>query len=337
MNDNTQLDDCQELIDESQIDFTEKLNEPRWRKYKIQNLALSTAYALIDKKKSDRLKECARFLKFTVDENDTRRLVSSNSCRVRLCPVCAWRRSLKCFRDTMRIVDYINEHYDNMQYVFITLTVRNCKADELDDTIDKLFYSFNKLSKRKEFKSAYKGYVRNAEVTHNVDAKSKSYDTFHPHLHILACVSKSYFNSRCDDYISKKKLKRLWADCLEITDEEYRKNLQVDIKRVKGNTSDAVAECSKYAAKSSDYVIADDFDLTVNTVRALDSALANRRLCTYALLFKDVKKILNISDVDDDDVDLTDVIDATEEQAEILREECYYFHSGYQQYYKIKD
>ena len=38
---------------------------------------------------------------------------------------------------------------------------------------------------------------------------------------------------------------------------------QVNVKRVKGNTAEAVAEVAKYSAKDSDYVIEKDLDLSM--------------------------------------------------------------------------
>ena len=46
---------------------------------------------------------------------------------------------------------------------------------------------------RKEVKSIVKGYIRKLEVTYNSDMSSKSYDTYHPHFHVVIAVNKSYF------------------------------------------------------------------------------------------------------------------------------------------------
>lgn len=321
------------------VDFTSQLSdrnsrgkERPWGRYKLANEYLALAYDDIDKRKAERLRSCGKFLLFDVDENNNKRLVSANSCRVRLCPLCAWRRSLKCFHDTMQIVQYINEHY-KLSYIFVTLTVRNCKADKLSETIDLLLSAFNRLFKRKEIVRAWRGCVRNLEVTHNVDVNDVSYDTYHPHLHLLVAVNKSYFTSR--DYISRDKLRRLWADCLRIDDEEYRKWLQVEIQACKDTDAKAVAECSKYASKAKDYLIFDDWNLTVDTVKVLDKALANRKLVHYVWLFRDVKKTLKISDVNDDNVDLVHISDDSNFSVK-QKQEMYFWHSGYSQYYKVR-
>ena len=322
------------------VDFNSQLSDKNrdgkerpWSRYKLANEYLALAYDEIDKKKAERLRACGKFLLFDVDENNNKRLVSANSCRVRLCPLCSWRRSLKCFHDTMRIVQYMQEN-DSKSYIFVTLTVKNCVAEKLSETLDLLFSAVKSLYERKEVKRAWHGCVRNLEVTHNCDVDRADYDTYHPHFHMLGAVNKSYFKSR--DYISRDKLRRLWADCLRIKDEKYRENLQVDIRACKGADAHAVAECSKYAAKASDYLIFDDWDLTIDTVRTLDKALANRRLVNYSGVMRDVKRLLKISDVDDDNVDLTRVADDDSNFSVKQRQELYFWHSGYSQYYKVK-
>lgn len=300
--------------------------ERPWRRYKMANEYLSIAYEEIDKKKANRLKACGKVLSFDVDSQGNKRLASAESCRVRLCPLCSWRRSLKSYYNTMKIVDYINEHYNNTAYIFVTLTVQNCKADKLSDTLDLLFSSLQRLTQLKDIKAVWRGSVRNVEVTHNVDVESAWFDTYHPHIHMLVAVNKSYFKDK--RYISRAKLAQLWQECLRV---DYLP--QVDIRACKGSDAKAVAECSKYATKASDYLIFDDWDLTVETVRTLDKALANRRLINYSGLFRDVKRILALDDVEDGD--LVNIGENTE-IGEVVNREYYFWYSGYRQYYSVK-
>ena len=300
--------------------------ERPWRKYKMANEYLSIAYQEIDKKKADRLKACGKVLTFAVDENGNKKLANAESCRVRLCPLCSWRRSLKSYYNTMKIVDYINQHYSNTAYIFVTLTVQNCKADKLSDTLDLLFSALQRLTQRKEVKAVWRGSVRNLEVTHNVDINNAWYDTYHPHIHMLVAVNKSYFKDK--RYISRAKLSQLWQECLRV---DYLP--QVDIRACKGSDAKAVAECSKYATKASDYLIFDDWDLTVETVRTLDKALANRRLINYSGMFRDVKRILSLDDIEDGD--LVNIGENTE-IGEVVNREYYFWYSGYRQYYSVR-
>ena len=76
--------------------------------------------------------------------------------------MCSWRRSLKIFGQVSRVMDYVEENY-NYRYIFLTLTVKNCYGEDLRDTLDLMTKSFNKLSERKAFKQAVKGYFRSLE------------------------------------------------------------------------------------------------------------------------------------------------------------------------------
>lgn len=327
MYDNKYTELCQDLP-LTAIELSDKNvrgRERPWRRYKLCNEYLSLAYKEIDSSKADRLQACGKILTFEVDENGNKRLINADCCRVRLCPLCSWRRSIKSYSNTMRIVDFLNEHVGNISYIFVTLTMRNCKAEKLSESLDLLFDSLKRLVERKAVRKAFRGSVRNVEVTHNVDINSESYDTFHPHIHMLVAVNKSYFNSR--DYISQAKLTQLWKESLRV---DYTPI--VDVRRCSGNDSKAVAECSKYAAKAGDYIILDDWDLTVSTVRTLDKALANRRLINYSGIMRKAKQLLCLDDAEDGD--LVHIGDEGNLSDNIHRE-YYFWYSGYRQYYKV--
>lgn len=337
------------LLAEALTDKGRNGRERPWRAYKMANELLSMAYEPINKSKSERLRACGKVLTFRVDrQTGNKKLVNAESCRVRLCPLCAWRRSLKNFWNTTKIVKWLQANSERriggkLDYIFITLTVKNCQGAELSGAIDDLFAAVKRLYERKEIKKAWLGMVRNLEVTHNVNPDSKDYDTFHPHFHMIAAVRSSYFKSR--DYISQKRLQELWKESLRAGYDPV-----VDIRRVRTRTraspegegenasgcdaARAVAECSKYAAKAADYIIPDDWDLTVDTVRLLDAALDRRRLINYSGIFREVKQLLQLEDCEDGD--LVNVGD--EQQSELGADtylESYWWYSGYRQYYKV--
>ena len=312
----------------------------------MANELLSMAYETINPSKAERLKWCCKTIEADCrkDTGELVRIVGFSSCRVRLCPLCSWRRSLKNFWNTMAIVKWLQANENRPEvgrfsYIFITLTVKNCGGDALSGTIDELFAAVKRLYERKEIKKAWLGMVRNLEVTHNVDISSKDYDTFHPHFHMIAAVRPSYFTSR--NYISQKRLQELWKKCLRV---EY--DPVVDIRRVKSwsspegenasgsDAAKAVAECSKYAAKSADYIIPDDWDLTVDTVRLLDSALDRRRLIMYSGVFREVNQKLKLGDCEDGDLVFVGDGVPTVDDSEVFR--CtYWWYSGYRQYYRV--
>lgn len=318
-----------------------------WRAYKMANELLSMAYQSINENKAERLKWCCKTIEADCrkDTGELVRIVGFSSCRVRLCPLCAWRRSLKNFWNTIKIVKWLQANQSRPEvgkfsYIFITLTVKNCRGDDLSGTIDDLFSAVKRLYERNEVKKAWLGMVRNLEVTHNIDVKSKDYDTFHPHFHMIVAVRPSYFTSR--NYISQKRLQKLWKECLRVDYDPV-----VDIRRVKyragsdaDNASDcdaakAVAECSKYAAKAADYIIPDDWDLTVDTVRLLDAALDRRRLINYSGIFREVNQKLKLEDSEDGSlVFVGDDVPAVDD-SEVYR--CtYWWYSGYRQYYRVE-
>lgn len=311
--------------------------ERPWRAYKVANEYLAMAYDSINRNKADRLRLCCKTIEADVKKGtgELVRIVGFNSCRVRLCPLCAWRRSLKNYWTTTKIVRWLEAHQGDksvgrFSYIFVTLTVRNCSGDNLSSTIDDLFAAVKRLYQRAEVSSVWKGAVRNLEITHNVNPVSKDYDTFHPHFHMIVAVRPSYFSH---GYISQKRLVELWRDALGVDYDPV-----CDIRRVKSlrgqDTAGAIAECSKYAAKVADYIILDDWDLTESTVRLLDAVLDRRRLITYSGVFREVKALLKLEDCEDGDLvrvgeDLPDV-DKSE-----LERVTYWWYSGYRQYYKV--
>ena len=310
--------------------------ERPWRAYKMANEYLAMAYDSINQSKAERLRACGRTLTFARDQSGAQKLVCADSCRVRLCPLCAWRRSLKNYWTTTKIVRWLESHQEDKNvgrfaYLFVTLTVRNCSGADLSSQIDGLFAAVKRLYQRKEIKVSWKGMVRNMEITHNVNYESKDFDTFHPHFHCIVAVRPSYFSH---GYITHDRLVELWRECLGVDYDPV-----VDIRRIRGRfgdqtTAGALAECSKYAAKAADYILLDDWDLTCDTVKLLDSALDGRRLINYSGVFREVKALLKLDDCEDGDLVNVGSDDdvALGSDAELV---TYMWYSGYRQYYKV--
>ena len=75
--------------------------------------------------KSERLFYCGSLLVFEISVEGSRKLISTSSCCVRLCPMCAWRRSLKAYREMRITFDYLKKHEEDYKFIFLTLTQRN--------------------------------------------------------------------------------------------------------------------------------------------------------------------------------------------------------------------
>lgn len=304
------------------IDLSEAGKIKPWAEKASKTRVLADIYDEINPGKAERLRNCASFLDYHVCDNGKKRLVNANFCRVRLCPMCVWRRTLKIFSQTSAIMNVINNEFE-YEYIFLTLTMKNCESEDLSEAIDMMMNAWNKFSKYKAFRQVIKGFYRGFEITHNLDSNSKDYDTFHPHFHCVLAVKKSYFTSR--DYLSQEKWTNLWAKALGIAYDPI-----VYVKKIKGNTAFAVAEVAKYAVKDGDYIIPSDNQMTLKTVKLLDLVLVNRRFVSFGGIFKDIHKRLNLDNPEDGDLVLYD----NQPNLPDYKLITYIWHSGYRQYIK---
>lgn len=313
-----------------------------WKQLKLKATELSNIYDLLYleelqktlydvppehwSKKSKRLLGCGTILTFDVYQNGEKKLTSADSCRVRLCPLCSWRRSLKIQAHARKIFDYIGS--ENYQYIFLTLTVPNCTGEELSKKLDDMFSAWNKFMGYKKIKNIVRGWYRALEVTHNVNPKSESFDTYHPHFHCILVVPKSYFQKAY--YIPRDEWLALWQKAMR-----DKSITQVDVRKVKdkngnGDIVSAVCEAAKYTVKSSDYILPQNWNLSAKTVRVLDMALANRRLVAYGGILKDAHKILNLDDEVDGDLVH---IDDDSMKGKVVEQIIATWSVGYQEYY----
>lgn len=347
--------------------------ERPWREHKQENETVEKVYRqLADKSeaerdywssRADRLCSCGCHLRFNLYSDGNggimKKIKNAESCRVRLCPLCSWRRSIKIQAHMRKILDYMAQN-GNYEFILVTLTVPNCEGSDLSDTITHLMKSFQRLSQTKAFRKAVVGWYRGLEITHNL-AKYKfrwskrkgkkvrvyiydengeripntSFDTYHPHFHLVLAVKKSYFTSR--DYISHDKWLEMWRNATRNYD-----ITQVDVRKIKPKNSDlqtgssfadmimsAVLEVAKYTVKSEDYVNPNDWDMSCKSVAVLDPALHNRRLVAYGGIMKDIHEKLNL----DDEIDGDLIEDGETPNSDPIGEVCAVWHTGYQQYF----
>lgn len=273
-------------------DFDEKTGkEKKWKLDKQENKLVMMSYERLKNfPKADRLRGCATFLQFKKFKVDgCLKLSFANFCKCRLCPMCAKRRSLKVFAHTSKIMNVIKNDY---AFLFLTLTLENCKSEDLHDTITLMFQSFHKMFRRKAITKISKGWFRALEVTYNKDR-----DDFHPHLHVVIAVSKSYFKKK--DYLSQERWTRLWKESLKI---DYTPIVNIKRFNKNKNIEKSVSEATKYTVKSSDYIFKSNPNLTDKLVATLDEALAYRRLIAYGGRLKEVHKELNLDDTESGDL-----------------------------------
>lgn len=323
---NTQNEICQDVILDNEL-------QSKFRPKKQASELLALSYERIGYEgKAQRVSECGTYLEFrrpldvaepptakpeaaeAVGTSEGWKLHNANFCRDRLCPMCSWRRSYKIFAQISQIMNFIQDKYC---YLFLTLTVPNCSADELADTVDQLQEGWQKLKRYKRFSTAVKGYFKVLETTRNTDKSSKSYNTYHPHLHCILAVERGYFKGGA--YIKRDEWLAMWQKAMRdptIT--------QVDIRRCKAKEEiqegeqavkalgSAVAEVAKYSVKSADFLgrfnkdgflIAPFPDEEIDeAVVALGSALHGRRLVALGGVFDEVFKKLQLDDCESGDL-----------------------------------
>lgn len=325
-----------------------------WNGKKTNSINLSNSYKRIGKshdletkqkdrllKKGKRVATCGSYLEFKVHKvSKDKKLNYANFCKDRLCQMCNWRRSLKTFGQTLKIVKRIKEVDDKYRFLFLTLTCRNVSGEELPEEITNLIAASNKMFRRQKVSNVVHGTFRALEVTHNLDKDSKSYDTYHPHLHIVVVVDNSYFKKRNKKYIEQVEWTSMWQKSLGV---DYTP--VVDVRVFKTDTiksiEKSVAESAKYTVKDSDLIVADengiDEDMTDSTVYYLDKALSGRRLLARTGLFKEMHQELNLGDTEEGDLVITDAKDSGEDIESEYILETYRWNMGYMSYTKSSE
>lgn len=265
-------------------------------------------------RRAEALEHCSSFLVFSLFDDGTKKLTKANFCRIRLCPMCAWRRTLKVFANMTKIMSHIIGY----RFILLTLTVKNCSGLDLSSVLDSLFSGWNLFAKFKAFKKSIKGFYRGLEVTYN-----KLSDTYHPHFHCLLAVTPDYFIG--SDYISQSEFCYMWRRAMKL---DY--NPSVDVRLVKGNTSKAVCEIAKYTVKDTDFIKQGNQAVSAKVVGNLDYALSGRRLVSFGGLFKKIHKELNLQD--EIDGDLVDIGFEDTHKMEKILQQTYFWNTGFNNY-----
>ena len=235
--------------------------------------------------KAIRVRECATQLQVAYIIAEERwQLFHANFCRERLCPMCAWHRSRQIFREVSRVMDGVQNERPDLQPIFLTLTMRNCSAAEMNGTLDIIFKGWNRLMNNDRMKRLIIGSFRALEITYN-----EQEDTYHPHIHAILLVPPSYFTTP-KDYMSIMDWVKVWRKAAKL---DYDPSCDIRAIGTGSDKSGAVAEVAKYTLKSTDY-LKDDEKLTDKLVSEFGKAIKGRRLYAYGGIMKEVAKQLDI-------------------------------------------
>ena len=285
-----------------------------WGKHKANAAKLAKLYRranerelLISENRLASLESCGDILEFSVFRNGGKRLKHAYFCRNRLCPMCQWRRSLKLSHRLRGALKKLVDEDSSVAFIFATFTIKNCAADKLSTTITQMTRGFSSMLKRTPFKGKIRGYVRTIEVTVN-----KAQMTYHPHIHALLVVDKSYFGGR--GYIKQATWRQAWGKAIGV---DYLPLVNVQRAGV-GHVVEVAKYCSKVddlAEMMTSGVV--NQKMAVDVLITLHKALKGRRLVSTGGLLKDALKCFDkeleddsgvVEVIDDVDVEIGRVI-----------------------------
>ena len=281
-----------------------------WKEKKVMNVEYADLLQELNYKKAQNVRSCGEVLKFKKREDGSLKLEQAWFCKSRLCPMCNWRRSIKHSGQVIKIVDEAVKRNPKGRFLFWTLTTKNVfSGDELKDELARMNTAFNSMLKYKKVSKNLLGYLKATEVTVNsIDG------SYNQHLHILVFVRSSYFKGTGDNYISQKELTDFWKKALKI---DYTPIVNVKAVKPKATEKEkgvigAVYETAKYPVKSIDY-LTNDREENLQRVDDLEKGLKNKRLISFGGIFKEIRKELQL-----DDVETGDLIKTSSEENEEL-------------------
>jgi len=156
--------------------------------------------------------------------------LTSRYCNTRVCHICTRIRTAKLMNG------YVDQLMKLDDVEFVTLTIPNCKGNDLDLIVDRILKQIVLIIRNLREKKGIKiSGIRKLEITYNV-----STDTFHPHLHLL--VDKNSGNLIVDQW-----LKRMPTAKKEGWD--YKKKCIVPLQVVQKADKGALSEMFKYTTK----------------------------------------------------------------------------------------
>lgn len=281
----------------------------QWKEHKLLAEYVAAVFAAgttnFLRRKSRNIDKCAQKATFGLFEHDEThekhlRLLGTELCRDRFCPVCNWRRTLKLHSRLYKALPVMLDAHKGCQFLLVTLTIKNCYNYNLKETLSLLTRGFTKLMKRKEISSAWHGYIKTVEVTCDHDAKS------HPHIHAMIAVDDDYFTS--SKYIQQKRLIALWRDCLKLSYNPWVniQKIKPKITRLDGSdaagrvdielddgTVGALHEVLKYQTKATDIIDHPEW------ARAIAPQMAGTRAIDFGGWFKDALQQTDGRNADD--------------------------------------
>lgn len=216
-------------------------------------------------KYAERMLNCSPELTLIIDDDITSQtfgrttLCDARWCCVRHCPFCQFARSRKYQGKFLK--SFNEENCGGDEYLFITLTLKNCPVNELRDTISLMGKGWKRWYERKSFPA--QGYLRSLEVTMQrdrllIDGRGKRSSgppsrldngllMAHPHFHIVLCMKPGYYEFNFKD-------KDSWIDDWQsVMRLDYRPSISIKKINTGDNLIISLLETLKYTTKPADF------------------------------------------------------------------------------------
>lgn len=304
-----------------------------WRERKAASRAVGYAFQCIAEDEHDetfarlgeRVKSCGQNLEFAriKGPNGTRkRLTSGMFCKVRLCPVCQWRRAQESAR---QLGEVVTAHWEGAEAwgedgvearllpspkdraLFLTLTAKSVSSEDLPAEISRFYRAFDRMRRAKRFMGFCTSWFRALEITYNPQTR-----LYHPHWHVMLMVKPEYFTNPeyyLDQSPKKREWSKLWGWALDV---DYVP--VVDIRVLKGSqygrmnddVRKSLRELTKYCTKPEGFIdlVSGEYVVNPSVLKALHESLRGRRLFGWGGKFKEARKVLKLQDAESDDADL---------------------------------
>lgn len=239
-----------------------------WTQHKAASAAIQSALGgTLASRYAQELSGCSLTLALELLHDGAGRLRPWSRCKRRWCPVCSWRLSLQRWGQlSERLPALLQQQQGKVSWLMLTLTVRNCRTDDLRSEVGRLLKGFTNLRRRQAWPAT--AWLRALEITFPREGEA------HPHIHVLLAVKPSYFKKT---YLSHATWQSMWRESAGLDYDPI-----VDVRRVKplrerpvgmpesaAEALGGAAEVSKYVVKPEDLSAKKDVGVVISAMAAL--------------------------------------------------------------------
>ena len=221
------------------------------------------------------------------------RIVQQWHCEDRLCPICAIRAARQLAANARTVLQIARSRCDCRPYM-LTLTQRNCTADELPTRIDDMQRAIAAIMHdMREHRRAVLGYARTIEIT-----IGRAGD-YHPHVHAILLMDPNapkhllrarYWGNAWARYMGTERYQQCDPIC-------HMQPIRPNRRRGTSDIAAAAAEVAKYTAKSAGILRrADNYQRILD----IDAAISGRKLRSYGGIWRAIRAELRLSDAPSD-------------------------------------